>query len=125
MTSSFTSFRGSPLSQTPAPGTPITSSSSRPNLASSISSLKLMDRLSEKERNPFDDTVDQIKKDHLEAARKVIKGSQVLREVEEELEYDCERLRGFLNATQVCSYYSLSQTMGAEMLTSFRMTSDY
>jgi len=84
-----------------------------------------MDRLSEKERNPFDDTVDQIKKDHLEAARKVIKGSQVLREVEEELEYDCERLRGFLNATQVCSYYSLSQTMGAEMLTSFRMTSDY
>lgn len=70
-----------------------------------------MDRLSEKERNPFDDTVDQIKKDHLEAARKVIKGSQVLREVEEELEYDCERLRGFLNATQVRSYCSVSRML--------------
>ncbi|GAA6006129.1 hypothetical protein JCM11491_002041 [Sporobolomyces phaffii] len=95
MASSFSSFRNSPIS-TPAPGTP-----SRPNLNSSISSLRLLDRLIEQEKNLFDETVDQIKRDHLEAARKVIKTEEVLREVEEELEYDCERLRGFLKAAQI------------------------
>ncbi|GAA5903213.1 hypothetical protein JCM5296_001207 [Sporobolomyces johnsonii] len=98
MSSSLSSLRNSP-SQSPAPGTP---SSVRPGLSSSISSLRLFDRLGESEKQPFDDTVDQIKKDHLEAARKVITHSkEVLREVEEELEYDCERLRGFLKAAQI------------------------
>lgn len=56
------------------------------------------------DRQLFDDTVDQIKRDHLEAARKAIVNSkEVLQEVEEELEYDCERLRGFLRAAQVRS----------------------
>jgi aspartate kinase len=63
--------------------------------------LRLLDRLNEQEKNLFDETVDQIKRDHLEAARKVIKTEEVLREVEDELEYDCERLRGFLKAAQV------------------------
>lgn len=50
----------------------------------------------------FDETVDQIKRDHIEAARKIITNSpEVLQEVEEDLEYDCERLRGFLRAAQV------------------------
>ncbi|GAA5939511.1 aspartate kinase [Sporobolomyces koalae] len=100
MASSFSSFRNSPLA-TPAavPGTP---ASQRPSLANSISSLRLMDRLQEAEKNLFDETVDQIKKDHLEAARKVITNNpDVLSEVEEELEYDCERLRGFLKAAQI------------------------
>ncbi|GAA6062537.1 hypothetical protein JCM10212_004303 [Sporobolomyces blumeae] len=99
MTSSFSSFRNSPVAS-PAPGTPARSLS-RPNLANSISSLRLMDRLSENEKAPFDDTVDQIKRDHLEAARKAIKTQDVLRDVEDELEYDCERLRSFLKATQI------------------------
>ncbi|GAA5942404.1 hypothetical protein JCM1841_004288 [Sporobolomyces salmonicolor] len=98
MSSSLSSLRNSPI-QSPAPGTP---SSVRPSLSSSISSLRLFDRLGESDKQPFDDTVDQIKKDHLEAARKVITHSkEVLREVEEELEYDCERLRGFLKAAQI------------------------
>ncbi|GAA5960279.1 hypothetical protein JCM3765_002526 [Sporobolomyces pararoseus] len=102
MASSFSSFRNSPLA-TPAPGTPSTSTSSggRPGLHNSISSLRLADRLNEQEKNLFDETVDQIKRDHLEAARKVIKTEEVLREVEDELEYDCERLRGFLKAAQI------------------------
>lgn len=50
----------------------------------------------------FDETVDQIKRDHIEAARKIITNSpEVLQEVEEDLEYDCERLRGFLRAAQI------------------------
>lgn len=65
--------------------------------------MRLADRLNEQEKNLFDETVDQIKRDHLEAARKVIKTEEVLREVEDELEYDCERLRGFLKAAQASS----------------------
>lgn len=56
----------------------------------------------EDESQLFDETVDQIKRDHIEAARKIITNSpEVLQEVEEDLEYDCERLRGFLRAAQV------------------------
>lgn len=48
----------------------------------------------------FCDTVDQIKEDHLAAARTVIKNEDILAELCEELEYDCERLRSFLLAVQ-------------------------
>lgn len=61
----------------------------------------------EDETQLFDETVDQIKRDHIEAARKIITNSpEVLQEVEEDLEYDCERLRGFLRAAQVCLPFS-------------------
>ncbi|GAA6012317.1 hypothetical protein JCM10207_002801 [Rhodosporidiobolus poonsookiae] len=75
-------------------------------LSGSLGSLRLLDRrmagAAEDEKQLFDETVDQIKRDHLEAARRVIVHSQeVLREVEEDLEYDCERLRGFLRAAQI------------------------
>lgn len=49
----------------------------------------------------FHDTVDTIKKGHLEAARKVIREGPIRDELEDEIERDCETLRGFLHAAQV------------------------
>lgn len=60
------------------------------------------DGAADNDRQLFDETIDQIKRDHIEAARKIVRNSpEVLQEVEEDLEYDCERLRGFLRAAQV------------------------
>ncbi|BGP57035.1 hypothetical protein JCM8202_004527 [Rhodotorula sphaerocarpa] len=60
------------------------------------------DGAAEDDRQLFDETIDQIKRDHIEAARKIVRNSpEVLQEVEEDLEYDCERLRGFLRAAQI------------------------
>jgi aspartate kinase len=49
----------------------------------------------------FHDTVDTIKKGHLEAARKAIRAGPIRDELEDEIERDCETLRGFLHAAQV------------------------
>jgi aspartate kinase len=49
----------------------------------------------------FHDTVDTIKRGHLEAARKAIREGPVRDELEDEIERDCETLRGFLHAAQV------------------------
>ncbi|BGP18436.1 hypothetical protein JCM10213_001683 [Rhodosporidiobolus nylandii] len=102
LSSSIPSLLNSP-SASPAPGTPSTPRGA--SLSNSLASLRLDRRLTahgEEARELFDDTVDQIKQDHLEAARRVVtRNEEVLREVEEELEYDCERLRGFLRAAQI------------------------
>ena len=49
----------------------------------------------------FNATVDQIKHDHIEAARVAVKNAAILAELEDDLDYDCERLRSFLLAAQV------------------------
>ena len=49
----------------------------------------------------FHKTVDQLKKDHLEAARNAIKDPDLLQELVEEIERDLDRLRAFLNAAQI------------------------
>jgi aspartate kinase len=49
----------------------------------------------------FHDTVDTIKKGHMDAARKVIREGPIRDELEDEIERDCETLRGFLHAAQV------------------------
>lgn len=49
----------------------------------------------------FHETVDTIKKGHLEAARKTIREGPIRDELEDEIERDCETLRGFLHAAQV------------------------
>ena len=53
----------------------------------------------------FHDTVDTIKKGHLEAARKVIREGPIRDELEDEIERDCETLRGFLHAAQVSALF--------------------
>ena len=49
----------------------------------------------------FHDTVDQLKKDHLEAARNAVKDQALLQELNEEIERDLDRLRSFLSAAQI------------------------
>lgn len=49
----------------------------------------------------FHATVDILKRDHLEAARKAIKDEILLEELQEEIERDVEGLRGFLSAAQI------------------------
>lgn len=53
------------------------------------------------ESSAFHETVDVIKKGHLEAARRTLKAGPLRDELEEEIERDCETLREFLYAAQV------------------------
>lgn len=56
----------------------------------------------EKEESGFHETVDLLKKGHLEAARVAVKAGALREELEDEIIRDCEGLRGFLQAAQVC-----------------------
>jgi aspartate kinase len=53
------------------------------------------------DRMAFDETVDVIKKGHLQAARVAVRAGAMREELEEEIERDCESLRSFLYAAQV------------------------
>lgn len=54
------------------------------------------------EAPPFSKTVDVIKDEHVKAARKaVVNSEEILKDLEEEIERDCEGLRSFLYATSV------------------------
>nr|CAG8450094.1 15201_t:CDS:2 [Entrophospora candida] len=47
------------------------------------------------------DLVDEIKKDHIEASRDLIKNPEILKDLEECLEKDCDKLKSFLEAVQI------------------------
>ena len=47
-------------------------------------------------------TADIIRREHLDAARSSIRDSKILKELEEEIERDCEWLRSFLLAAKAC-----------------------
>ncbi|KAI0938456.1 hypothetical protein AcV5_000133 [Taiwanofungus camphoratus] len=49
----------------------------------------------------FNNTVDVIRGEHLSAARSSVRDPEILRELEAEIERDCDGLRSFLFATQV------------------------
>jgi aspartate kinase len=49
----------------------------------------------------FSATVELIRNEHVSAARANVRDKYILRELEAELERDCEALRGFLFATQI------------------------
>lgn len=55
----------------------------------------------EKDDPPFFETVDLIRSEHIVAARSSITSLTTLRELEEEIERDCDALRSFLMAIQV------------------------
>ncbi|GAA5973461.1 hypothetical protein JCM11641_006472 [Rhodosporidiobolus odoratus] len=106
LSSSIPSLLNSPTgSPFPGPGTPRARTPTS-GLSNSLASLRL-ERFATgqgmgEEKQLFDDTVDQIKLDHLKALREVVRNDdEVLKETEEEIEYDCERLRGFLRAAQI------------------------
>ena len=48
-------------------------------------------------------TVDLIRSEHLVAARSSVRDPEILKELQEEIERDCEWLRNFLLAAKVCS----------------------
>lgn len=77
--------------------TPASGRGGSTSLSASLSSL----RASDEGPMLFNLTVDQIKEDHLKAARAVLRDEDILRELEDDLDYDCERLRSFLLAAQV------------------------
>ncbi|KZT27990.1 aspartate kinase [Neolentinus lepideus HHB14362 ss-1] len=54
-----------------------------------------------KQAPSFSVTVDVIRSDHLSAARTTIKNASILRDIEAEIQADCEALRAFLFAAQV------------------------
>jgi aspartate kinase len=90
-------------SGSPAPGSRDTSPPSASPSRNSISSLRASD-----DAPPlFNATVDQIRDNHLEAARASVKDARILKPLEEDLIHDCERLRSFLLAAQVRVYLSL------------------
>jgi aspartate kinase len=76
----------------------------RRDMANSVSSLRSLD---DDAVPAFNATVDQIKRDHLQAARRVVKDPVILQHLEEDLDYDCERLRSFLLAAQIIDEISL------------------
>ncbi|KZT68332.1 aspartate kinase [Daedalea quercina L-15889] len=49
----------------------------------------------------FNETVDLIRSEHITAARSSISNAELLRELEADVEHDCDSLRSFLFATQV------------------------
>ncbi|KAF7796163.1 hypothetical protein EIP86_007337 [Pleurotus ostreatoroseus] len=53
------------------------------------------------ESSSFNATVDIIRSEHMNAARSTIRNTEILKELESEIEYDCDQLRSFLFAAQV------------------------
>ena len=80
---------------------PRTRSSPRSPSPATMSSLNLSTIQSNKTLPEFYATVDIIRTEHIEAARASIQNQDILHELEEEIEKDCEWLRSFLFAAQV------------------------
>jgi aspartate kinase len=57
----------------------------------------------ENNNSGYEDTVDLIKSEHLVAARSSVNSKEILEYIENEIEKDCEKLKMFLGAAQVCS----------------------
>ncbi|KAM0749063.1 aspartate kinase [Meredithblackwellia eburnea MCA 4105] len=88
-------------SATPAGALSASIASLRMSAAAATSSSAALRLEEEAASQAFNATVDQIKQDHLVAARANVKDEDILRELEDDLEYDCERLRSFLLAAQI------------------------
>ena len=49
----------------------------------------------------FEATVEQIRMDHLRAAKQVVRNEGILDQLENDIDYDCDQLRSFLMAAQI------------------------
>lgn len=100
----LTSRSSSPSPFQPSTGSP-TSSAFLPTSITSPSTNGSTPRaavaVSQDELPSFHKTVDQLKKDHLAAARGAVKDESLLQELNEEIERDLEKLRSFLSAAQI------------------------
>lgn len=98
MMSSITSLSQLDIrSSSPSPFTPSSSFMGRPRSPSS----PYTPGPNVSESSAFHETVEVIKRGHLEAARKCLRAGPLRDELEEEIERDCEALREFLYAAQV------------------------
>jgi hypothetical protein len=91
--------QGGSRSSSPSPFVPLSACNS---LASSVSSLPPSPPSPQPSAPSFHATVDQIMHDHSVSAREVIQDQDLLEELLAEIERDCEGLRSFLYAAQVC-----------------------
>lgn len=79
------------------------SRSSRPGSPQPFGFTPLSSHESPSEPQPeFYNTVDLIRQEHVFAARSSIRNTDILQELEEEIERDCDWLRNFLFAAKVC-----------------------
>lgn len=73
----------------------------------------------------FNSTVDIIRSEHITAARAAIRDSEILRELELEIDRDCDGLRSFLFATQVRhNEHSLTASANVKCRSSMRSRQD-
>ena len=54
----------------------------------------------------FTATVDVIRSEHINAARASVRNPEILKDLEAEIERDCDTIKSFLHATQVCNLHS-------------------
>lgn len=107
MSSSISSLKDMKLSRSssPSPFQPSVSSPSSsgflPVSTPGINGYSNTNGASNSDLPAFHQTVDQLKRDHLEAARNAVKDPSLLRELNEEIERDLDRLRSFLSAAQI------------------------
>lgn len=92
----LSSFWGSNAGTSSPPYSPRSTPSS---LRSSGSGLAFANQFTQS--TPFASTVDLIRMEHLTAARSLIQDQGLLKELEREIERDCDSLRTFLFAAQV------------------------
>jgi aspartate kinase len=74
-------------------------------MSTSLSSLR--DEVAAPQQQ-FEITVEQIRNDHLKAAKAVVRNQDILETLEEEIDYDCDQLRSFLTAAQASTSRSLA-----------------
>ena len=102
MMSSITSLSQLEIrSSSPSPFTPSASASGRSRSPPSPNTPGAGAGPAGNGESAFHDTVDLIKKGHLEAARKSLRAGPLRDELEEEIERDCDNLKDFLYAAQV------------------------
>ncbi len=96
---------GSDNSQSPPTSPKVRSRSSRSSSPTPLFGFTPINGNSNGESQPdFSITVDIIRNEHVAAARVSINDPHLLKELEDEIERDCEWLRNFLLAAKVCSF---------------------
>lgn len=95
---------GSDNSHSPPTSPKVRSRSSRSSSPTPLFGFTPINGNSTVETQPdFSITVDIIRNEHVAAARRSINDPNLLKELEDEIERDCEWLRNFLLAAKVCS----------------------
>lgn len=82
-------------------GSPKLRSKSSPRLDSPFGAFGMTSLTADAAAPSFNATVDLILSEHMTAARSTVRNPEILKELEAEIESDCDQLRSFLFAAQV------------------------